>query len=288
MQNTDLKPTLVMGARAGIGRLILDQLLLDDMPVRASTRRPEPGQLPTGVEVVAADLTDRASLDRAFEGIGQAFVFANHDGVDGLIEAARSAGVERLVLLSSGSVIHSSSRGNRITEKHRQVEQSLFAADDLTVIPVRPLVLATNSLGWAYPIRSHGTIALYRPEALTAPIDERDIAAVAVAALHGRTDVSDLLTGSERLSQRAQVAAISAAIGRPITVTELSREQAATSYGRFMPEWEAEAVLQFLDDADDGNSPATGAVQAILGKPALSYTDWASRHADDFREVKDR
>ena len=282
MQIHDRK-TLVMGARSGIGRLVLEQLIADGRPVRASTRSPQPGQFPDGLDVVAADLTDRASLDAAFAGIGRVFLFANREGVPDVIAAAGEAGVERVVLLSSGSVIHPSSVGNRIAQEHREVEDALATAGHLTVVPIRPLVLATNALGWAHPIRATGSVSIYQPDALTAPIHERDVAAVAVAALAGRDDVSGILTGPERLSQRAQVAAIGAAIGREISVAELSREQAAADFARFMPEWEAEAVLQFLDDAAVDNSIATGTVEAVLGRPATSFARWALDHADDFR-----
>jgi uncharacterized protein YbjT (DUF2867 family) len=283
MENSDLRPTLVMGARSGIGRLILDRLIQLDTPVRASTRNPEAGQFPDGVEVVAADLTDRASLETAFEGVRQAFVFANHDGAQLVADAARATGVERIVLLSSGSVIHPTSAGNAITEEHRDVEQVLMSTDGVSVVPIRPLVLATNNLGWSYPIRATGSVAIYRPDAITAPIHEADIAAVAVAALLGDDDVSGILTGPERLNQRAQVAAISAAIGRSIAVTELSREEALASFARFMPEWEAEAVVQFLDDAAAGNSPATKTVDGILGRSGLDFATWAVDHSASFR-----
>ncbi len=283
MQNLDHQLTLVMGARTGIGRLVFDQLNSDGLRVRASTRHPDLGQFPVGAEVVAADLTDRASLDAAFSGAGQVFLFANYDGVEGVIEAARTAGVERIVLLSSGSVLHPSSVGNTITEEHRHVEAALDAATELTVVPIRPLVLATNSLGWAYPIRATGTVSLYRPDAVTAPIHERDIASVVVAALRGLDDVSGILTGPQRLSQREQVASISAAIGRDLRVRELIRDEARAGFAHFMPEGEAEAVLDFLDDAAAGNSIATTTVEEILGRPAIGFSEWAVDHADDFR-----
>ena len=283
MQNPFSKTTLVMGARAGIGRLILADLLAQNAPVRASTRRPEPGQFPAGVEAVAADLTDRVSLEAAFAGIGQAFLFANHEGVESVIDAAHAAGLERIVLLSSGSVIHPTSAGNTITEEHREVEQALASAGGFEVVPIRPLVLATNDLGWTYPIRATGSVSIYQPDAITAPIHEADIAAVAVAALTGNDDVTSILTGPERLSQRAQVAAIAAAIGKEIAVVGLSRDEAASNFGRFMPEGEAEAVLQFLDDAASGNSGVTDTVEKILGRPALGFAEWAVDHVDDFR-----
>jgi uncharacterized protein YbjT (DUF2867 family) len=214
--------------------------------------------------------------------VGRVFLYANHEGVHGVIDAARAAGVGRVVLMSSGSVIHPTSRGNAITEEHREVEEAFAAAPDLTVVPVRPLVLATNALGWAYPIRATGRVPLYQPDAVTAPIHERDIAAVAVTALLGDDDASGLLTGPARITQRDQVAAIAAAAGREIVVDELTREAALARFSRLMPPAEAKAVVQFLDDAAAGNSPATDAVEQVLGRPAIGFDVWAADHAADF------
>ncbi|MFD0692430.1 NAD(P)H-binding protein [Actinomadura fibrosa] len=285
MAHLDHQPTLVMGARGRVGKLVLEQLLAEGIPLRASARRPEPGQFPDGVEVFAADLTDPMSLRPAFEGAGQVFLYAHHEGVDGVIETARAAGVGRMVLLSSGSVIHPTSAGNAITERHREVEAAFAAASGVPVVPIRPLVLAANALGWAYQIRATASLALYRPDALTAPIHERDVAAVACAALTGTPIpvISGLLTGPAQISQRDQAAAIGRAAGKQIPVKELSRDAAMRRFSRFMPAGEAEAVLQFLDDAAAGNSPATSTVERVLGRPAISFDAWAVDHAADFR-----
>ncbi|MER8062168.1 MULTISPECIES: NAD(P)H-binding protein [unclassified Streptomyces] len=284
MSHSDHRPTLVMGARGSIGAYVLSALRQRGLPVRASARTPQQGQFPADVEVFAADLSDPAGLRTAFAGVRQVFLYAHHDGTDGVIAAARAAGVEKLVLLSSGSVIHPTSVGNTITEEHRAIENAFAAAADPTVVPVRPLVLAANALNWAWPIKAGNAVALYKPDALTAPIHERDIAAVAVAALTGDTSpqVSGLLTGPVRLSQRDQVAMIAAATGKDITVTELSRRQAADQFARFMPADQAEAVLRFLDDAEAGNSPATDTVARVTGRPATGFDIWAADHAADF------
>jgi uncharacterized protein YbjT (DUF2867 family) len=284
MAPSSQKPVLVMGARGSVGKLVLESLIDMGVPVRASARKPVEGQFPAGVDVVTADLTDPASLTTAFAGVNQVFLYANHEGVDGVIDAARVAGVETLVLMSSGSVVHPTSTGNVITEEHREVEDAFAAAPDLNTIPIRPLVLATNALSWSWPIRAGRSLALYQPDAVTAPIHEKDIAAVAVAALTGNdsTALSEMLTGPARISQREQVAAIGAAAGKDIDVSELTRDEALVQLSRFMPAEETEAVLQFLDDAANGNSPATDAVARVLGRPAIDFGVWAADHADEF------
>ncbi|WP_408631500.1 SDR family oxidoreductase [Microlunatus antarcticus] len=142
-----------MGARGSVGRLVLDDLVRRGLPVRASSRRPGPGSGSGGVDVMTADLTDPASLRPAFDGMRQVFLYATPVGVSGVVEAARSAGVRRIVLMSSGSVVHPSSAGNAITEEHRAVEDAFGSAPDLELVPVRPLVLASNALGWARSVR---------------------------------------------------------------------------------------------------------------------------------------
>lgn len=215
----DHKPTLVMGAQGSIGRFVLQGLLDRHLPARASARRPDPARVPDRVEVFTADLTDPPSLTAAFAGVGQIFLYANRESVDGVVHAAETAGVQTIVLMASGSVLHPTSVGNAITEEHRAVEMAFTKATDLTVIPIRPLVLATNALGWSGAIKAGETVPLYQPDALTAPIHERDIAAVAVAALVDRpsSSLSGILTGPARTSQRDQVAVIAATIGTSVS-----------------------------------------------------------------------
>ena len=50
-------PVLVTGATGRVGRLVVDRLLGEDVPVRAFTRNPAEAKLPSGVEVVTGDLT---------------------------------------------------------------------------------------------------------------------------------------------------------------------------------------------------------------------------------------
>jgi uncharacterized protein YbjT (DUF2867 family) len=288
MANPGDHQILVMGASGSVGSHVLTELIARGVPVRASARRLRPGQFPDGIDVRAADLTDPSSLTAAFDGVERVFLYANHRGVRDVVDTALDAGVRRIVLMSSGSVVHPTSRGNVITEEHRAIEEAYASATGLTVIPIRPLVLASNALFWAGQIGATGAVALYQPDALTAPIHERDIAAVAVAALTGDDDTSELLTGPTRLSQRDQVAAIAAATGSTITVDALSRRDALNRFARFMPSEEAEAVLRFLDDAAAGNSPATDAVERILGRPAIPFAGWAAEHAADFEERRNR
>ncbi|WP_157979888.1 NAD(P)H-binding protein [Kribbella monticola] len=268
--------TLVIGARGSIGRSVLDQLLAEGEPVRASVRRGG-HELPEAVEVVAADLGDQDSLDQALDGVRRVFLYTPApEQVEAVIRALEKAELERVVQLSSGSVLLESAAGNAIAEEHRLAEAA-FARSALPWVPIRPLVLATNDLYWD----TRGPVRLVRPEACTAPVHEHDIAAVAVAALTGAVDLeaaSGMLTGAELLSQRERVAVIADVLGRPIEIEELTEDEARTV---FPDSAQADAILDFLREAAAGGSPATGVVRELLGREPLSYRQWVMDHRED-------
>ena len=193
--------------------------------------------------------------------------------VDGVIRVLEKAELERVVQLSSGSVLLESAVGNTIAEEHRVVEEA-FARSALPWVPIRPLVLATNDLNWDVrrPVR------LIRPGARTAPIHEYDIAAVAVAALTGAVDLdaaTGMLTGAELLSQAERVGIIAEVLGRPLEIEELTEDEGRKVFG---DSEQVEAILDFLRHADSGGSPATGVVREVLGRAPLSYRQWAIDH----------
>lgn len=111
-----MKPALVTGASGFVGwhvaRLLLERGYKVRALVRASSTVPE-----LEVERVEGDLRDRASLDRAASGCSLLFHVAadyrlwsknpdelyrsNVDGTRNILEAARSAGIERIVYTST-------------------------------------------------------------------------------------------------------------------------------------------------------------------------------------------
>ncbi|MEV4311060.1 NAD(P)H-binding protein [Actinocrispum sp. NPDC049592] len=267
--------TLVIGARGGIGRHVVEQLLAAGQPVRASVRDRAKADFPAAVEVVEADLTKPETLWAALTGVRRVFLYASP--AQDFVDVARDADLEHVVMLSSGSVLLPSARGNAIAEEHRAVERVL-ADSGLSWTPIRPLVLANNALNWADSIRAEGVVRLFRPEAMTAPVHERDVAAVAVAALLGRPE-DGMLTGPELITQRRQVELIAAATGRDIEVVEMTESQARQRFGDSPT---VDAVLRFIAEAANGGSPATDTIQRALGF-ATPFEQWAREHAVDFR-----
>ncbi|MCO6010326.1 NAD(P)H-binding protein [Actinoallomurus purpureus] len=280
----DEMTTLVIGARGSVGCHVVDQLLAAGEPVRASVRDPSSADLSADVSVVAADLTKADTLRAALAGVRKVFLYAPAGGVDAFIDAARDADLERIVLLSSGSVLLPYAVDNAIAEEHRSVERAM-AGSGLPWMPIRPLVLANNTLNWADSIRTERVVRLIHPEAVMAPIHERDVAAVAVAALLGKAgdEAGAMLTGSEALSQRRQVELIGAAIDEDIRVDELSESQARDHFRRFADPDIVDAIIEFVAAAANGGSPATDTAEQMLGRPAVHFAQWARDHATVFR-----
>lgn len=112
---------LVTGATGLLGSHLVEQLVQDKQPVRALVRpSSDTTWLQTQpVELAEGDITDRASLDRALDGVRcvyhsaarvgdwgpwKDFVRVTIDGTRNTIEAAVHAGVERFIHISSISV----------------------------------------------------------------------------------------------------------------------------------------------------------------------------------------
>jgi dihydroflavonol-4-reductase len=112
-----MKPTLVTGATGFVGWHVARQLLDRGDAVRALARDPAKLRELDGVEPIRGDLRDADSLKRAVEGCGVVFHVAadyrlwtrdpqdmfrsNVEGTRNLLDAARRAGVERVVYTST-------------------------------------------------------------------------------------------------------------------------------------------------------------------------------------------
>jgi L-alanine-DL-glutamate epimerase-like enolase superfamily enzyme len=128
----------------------------------------------------------------------------------------------------------------------------------------------------------------------TAPIDERDIAAVAVRVLReqGHAGAEYVMTGPESLTHAEQIATIGRAIGRDLRVEEMTRDEArdelmtAIDWGAAPVAARAAVISKLLDawGAAAGH-PAfmTSTVEEITGRPARTYFQWAVDHAPLFR-----
>jgi len=273
----------VIGGTGRVGRIVVDELLKAGVPVRVLTRQPDAAQLPAAVEVVPGDLTLPGSLDAGLQGVGAVFLVWTAP------PATAPAVVERLAAHARHVVFLSSphqtphpffQQPNPLAAMHAGIE-GLIAAADLTSTIIRPGMFASNTLAWwSAQVRDGDVIRWPFGEAETAPIDERDIAAVAARALcddrHAGGDY--VLTGPESLTQAQQVRIIGDAIGRTIRFEELSPAEFRRETAGRWPAPVVDMLLAAWEAAIGQPAFVTSAVADIVGLPARPFRQWAIDH----------
>jgi uncharacterized protein YbjT (DUF2867 family) len=151
---------------------------------------------------------------------------------------------------------------------------------------LRPDMFAGNALAWWAPqIRAGDIVRWPYLSAPKAPIDERDIAKVAVRALceEGHVGAEYVLTGPQSLSQFEQVSIIGRVIDRPLRIQEMSPDEVRLEW---LPIWPESVVNMLLDAwAAAIGQPAhvTSTVAEVTGAPARTFLEWAIDHAREFR-----
>jgi len=276
---------VVFGARGSVGRHVAAGLRAAGEHVRVTSRNPATAGFAPGTHVVAADLERPETLPAALEGVEKAFLYAKPDGIESFVAAARSAGVRHVVLLSSGAVVAEDAERNPIAQHHRAVEVAIEQSD-LAWTFIRPGMFATNTRWWwATPIRTEGVVRVPYPDAQTAPIHEKDMAALAVTALTepGHQQRAYTVAGPESLTLRQQVEHIGAALGRTIALEVISAEAARADLAWTMPPIGVETVLRLWAAADGKPAKVSEVVREVTGRPAHTFAEWARDHADDFR-----
>ena len=287
MKRAHRQPVLVTGATGRVGRIVVDQLLDAGVPVRALTRRPDAAELPAAVEVVAGDLTMPESLDAGLQDIGAVFLVWTAP------PATASAVIERLASHARRIVFLSSphrtphpffQQPNPMALLHAEVER-LIAASGVESTLIRPGMFASNTrFWWASMIRDGDVVRWPYGAAETAPIDERDIAAVASRALveDGHVGGDYVLTGPESLSQAEQVRIISDVLGRRLQFEEISPEDFRRETAGSWPRPAVDMLLAAWGATIGRPAFVTSTVSDVVGSPPRTFRQWVADHAAAF------
>ena len=272
---------LITGATGSVGSHVLSQLMLTGAEIRALVRNPDVVRFPGQVEVVRGDLTLPETLDRCFDGIESVFlVWTAPPATAGAVLERIAKGAKRIVFLSAPlKTAHPFfQKHNPLRAMTEQIER-LIETSGLDWTFLRSGMFAGNVRHWWVPqIRAGDIVRWPYLNAPTAPIDERDIAAVAVHALcnDGHTKAEYVLTGPQSLTQLEQVSTISQVIGRSLRAEEISPEEAQREL--HLPAFLLDAWAAAI------GQPAfvTSTVAEITGRPARTFHDWAKDHAAGF------
>jgi uncharacterized protein YbjT (DUF2867 family) len=287
MTGEHARPILIIGATGRVGRLVVDQLVSAGASVRALTRRPEVAELPTAVEVVRGDLTVPESLEAPLKSVETIFLLwtAPPATVPAVIQRLASR-ARRVVLLSSPHQTPHPffQQPNPMARFHADLERQI-AESGLASTIIRPGMFASNTqFWWGSMIRDGDVVRWPYGAAETAPIDERDVAAVAARALSDERYVGGdyLLTGPESLSQIEQVAIVGTELGRSIQFEELSPEEFRRETAGTWPASAVEMLMTAWQATIGHKAFLTSTVLDVLGSPPRTFRQWAADHTAAF------
>ena len=279
---------LVIGATGKVGRHVVGELTDLGVRVRAVVRDPKTAGLPSGVEVVAAELSTPDILEVRLDGVDAAFLVwplaTAHGALD--VVAALARWVRRIVYLSTVGVRDDVvEQTHPLSAMHDTVERLIqHSGAGWTIL--RASKFATNTFAWAPMIRAEGVVELTYGEARRSPIHQRDIAAVAARTLteEGHAGARYVLTGPESLTEFEQVGIVGQAIGRTLHVREIAPQAARQQMlaEGSSPEL-ADAALAYWARLVTDPEPVTTTVSDLTGSPARTFAEWANEHADQFR-----
>jgi uncharacterized protein YbjT (DUF2867 family) len=272
---------VVTGATGNVGGALVEQLGGSGLPVRGLTRDASRTGLLAGMEAAEGDLTRPDSLGAALKGAEALFLLAYGD-VPGVLRAARKAGVQRVVLLSSSAA--ESWPDGAIGAAHRRAEEAVRDSG-LRWTFLRPGQFAANALAWAPVIRQHGVVRTAFADVALPAIHEADIATVARAVLTGAGHDGRVytLTGPEALTARQQVAELGAALGHELHYTEITPEQARQVMERHAPPAIVADLLAMMTNVTPDDARVLPTVEEVTGTPARTFGQWARDHIDAFR-----
>lgn len=233
---------LVLGATGALGRPLVKALRAQGVDVRAACRHPEAGAdlAALGADVVAADLTDHATLQHACAGVDRLIMAAHgmlgrgrwrSDAVDDagvrtLIEVACDAGVQRLVYCSALGA--AADHPVDFFRTKYAIEQALAASRLPQVVVLRPSAFMEHHVhGFnGLSLLSKGKVDLIGPGSKTRNfVAASDVAQIALhALLDDPAPFARLDIGGPDHASNAEVAALySRLAGVPLKLNHLPR-----------------------------------------------------------------
>lgn len=285
-----MQPTiLVTGATGNIGSTLVRLLADRGIPVRAAVRSTTAASFPAGVTTIPFQAEEIDSVRQALVGIERLFLLVpfveqfDQIGVP-IVQAAREAGVQRIVRLSA---LGAGPLGLNIGQWHSAIDEATRTSGcEWTIL--RPSFFMQNLSGYlSQSIKATGMFHQATADGKAAFIDTRDIAAVAVEALlaDGHAGKTYTLTGGKALSYGEIAAMIATASGRSVTFSDISPEQARTGMEQQQyPQWLMTAMLGLMQLIKSGKAAMVSpTVETILGRPPVTFEQFAADHADRWR-----
>jgi uncharacterized protein YbjT (DUF2867 family) len=278
---------LAIGGTGTVGRNVVAQLSERGEQVAVFARNPDAVMFASQVERVRGDLTIPETLKACLRDIDAVFLTwtAPASAAAPVLELLTKS-ARRIVFLSAPlktphPLFQQPNAGRVLAEKIEHLIES--SGCEWTFL--RPGMFAPNSLEWWGPQLRLGNIVRWPYLSVpAAPIDERDIAAVAVRALceEGHAKAEYVMTGPESLTHFEQISTIGRVLGRSLQIEEMSPDEARTELLTIMPPVVIEMLLNAWSAAVGLQAHVTNTVAEITGRRALSFEEWSIDNAAGF------
>jgi uncharacterized protein YbjT (DUF2867 family) len=232
-----------------------------------------------GVELVAGDVGDAATVRRALSGVEKAFLLLPNGKYQREFEIrfsdlAVAAGVKHLVKMSSMEAV--ADARTPIPQAHWAVEEHIRASG-LPWTIVKPNFFMQNLLTSARSIKEQRRFSLPMGNGTTGMADVRDIGAVCAEVLTGtgHTGKRYEITGPEILTFYQVAERFSQVLGEKVEYVPMPIEQFRERMKNILEPWHLNAVAELFREIDEiGLDHTTDTFRQLMGRDPISLTQF--------------
>jgi NAD(P)H dehydrogenase (quinone) len=284
----------VVGATGNTGRAVVKELVgLGRNPVCVVRNLGKAREvLGTEVKAAVAELTDRAALENALQGVTSLFVVTGHnpqmvEQQNNVLDAALKTGVKYLVRVSGGRAVVGANADSVVGRGHHAIEERLRGSGIGWVI-LRPGLFMQNTFAQAALIRNENKMVLPASKDLPiAFIDVRDTGALGARILIdpvAHVGKTYEFTGVQtNYGEFAEV--FSQVLGKPITYVEATLEQTERALeARGMPDWLIAHLLSIARITAKGgfSTENTEPIRTIVKRAPITTRQFVEDHKSVF------
>ncbi|WP_338868442.1 NmrA family NAD(P)-binding protein [Spirosoma sp. SC4-14] len=285
--------TLVIGGTGTVGSQVVAELLRQQASVRVLvTSSDKAALLPEGVEAVAGNMNEPATLPNAFDGIETVFLLNRQSHTEAAqaqfaIASAKRAGVRKIVYQS----IHNVRNAPHIPHFRPKITvENVLKQSGLAYVLVSPNNFFQNDFWFARAIGDYGiypqpigNIGLNR-------VDVRDIAEVAAKVMlsDAYNGLTIPLVGPHKLTGPDTAHILSEQLGQAVRYAGNDLESWATEAKKTTPEWLVEdwktMYRFFQDEGLRASANDLHLLTEVLGRAPRSYADFVAEHTSVFAQ----